>query len=321
MKKGYILIGWLCGMFFGLCGCFHESELVPTQTDQDWYVLEDSDDELDHLRYLIFEQYGVPVYYKDTIGSRTDGTDVYGNPVIYYEVLDPDYNLVRTENEYEIYRSRDREKLIEAVEFMKDEVLPLFCSRELLPRCFLLVDSVVHVARAAQYVTHEMNVYRSMMTSVVGKVWYLDEISGDDRKRFIAEIVAEEWAAYLVQFQVGKLKAFYTISESEVYSKSTTYEKSPMTGTNPAKGIPYKIFPEYGFLDYDHYNKYNEGTEYTTVDKRADVVDYVTEILLDDEEGFKTKYKSYKWVLQKYELMKGIVESVTAELKVTSDGK
>lgn len=316
MKMKNIIICCACGMLLCLFGCFHEAELSESNQDRDWYILEDSDDELDHLRYLVFEQYKVPIFYKDTIGSRVDGTDVYGNPVIYYEVLDPNYDLVSVNDEIEIKLAKNREQIMATVYFMKDEVLPMMSFTELLPRCFLLVESV-HVAcyNVSGDYRHEVNVYRSLMTSLVGKVDRLEEMSDEERKRFAVEIAAEEWASYLTQFRKEELSAFYSISESEVYSKSTTYSKYSSDSGPASASVPYKDYREYGFLDYDHWEAYREGNSYKTINKQYDVADYVAEVLLDDDEAFRAKYANYKWVLQKYELMKKIVEIVNVELK------
>lgn len=319
MKMKNIIIGCAYGMLLSLFGCFHEAELSESKQDRDWYILEDSDDKLDHLRYLVFEQYGVPIFYNDTIGSRTDGTDVYGNPVIYYEILDPSYDLVSVNDEIEIKLATNREQIMAAVCFMRDEVLPMLNSTGLLPRCFLLVDSV-HAAcfSSSGAYRHEVNVCRSLMASLVGRVDRLEEMSDEAKKRFAVEIAAEEWASYLTQFKKEELSPFYSISETEVYSKSTTYSKYS-SNTGPATlSVPYKDYREYGFLDYSHWEAYQEGSSYKTVNKQYDVADYVAEVLLDDDEAFEEKYKNHKWVLQKYELMKGIVKTVKAELKVNN---
>ncbi|MBS7196696.1 MAG: hypothetical protein KH111_01100 [Bacteroidales bacterium] len=316
MKMKNIIIGCACGMLLSLVGCFHETELSESKQDRNWYILEDSDDELDHLRYLVFEQYKVPIFYKDTIGSRVDGKDVYGDPVVYYEVLDPNYDLVSVNDEIEIELAEKREQIITAVYFMKDEVLPMLNFTELLPRCFLLVESV-HAAcySVSGNYRHEVNTYRSLMASLVGKVDRLERMSDEERKRFAVEIAAEEWASYLTQFKKEELLPFYTISESEVYSKSTAYSKYSSNSGPASTSIPYKDYREYGFLDYDHWEAYKEGDTYKTLNKQYDVADYVAEVLLDDDEAFEAKYAKYKWVLQKYELMKEIVETVKSELK------
>ncbi len=313
MERKIVLLLGMLGMLFGLNSCFHEADLTVSREDEDWYVLENSEDELDHLRYLIYEEYGVPVYYNDTIGSRIAGTDIDGNPVIYYEVLNPNYNLTNTVNDVELSFCENRDRLIAAMNFMRDEVLPLFCTKDLLPRCFLLVDTV-YVACSSESLRYEDYVYRSMMTTVIGYVDRLEEMSAQERERMIKRIVAEEWGVYLTEYEESRLQSFYTISEVEVYSRSTTYEMNPSSYGSGVYIIPYKEWGEYGFLDYDHWKSYSEGSSYFTPDKLHDVVDYVTEVLIGDDAAFEAQWGDYDWVLQKYEIMKGIVEEVTADL-------
>lgn len=69
---------------------------------------------------------------------------------------------------------------------------------------------------------------------------------------------------------------------------------------------------------------YNKEAQYsasskrvTTVGERADVVDYVTEVLMEDDEAFETEYGSYEYVMKKYELMKTAMENLKAALKIT----
>ena len=312
MRKNLLL--WIMtGILLSLNGCFHEADLTASHEEQNWYVLEDSDDALKHLQYLIYESFGVPVYYSDTIGSKETGKDVYGNPVIYYEILDPNYDLVNTDNEIEITLSTNRNDLNSMMNFMKDEVLPQFCSKELLPRCFLLVDSCF-LACESESTRHEDYVYRSMMTSVVGYVNRLNTLTEEERERFIKRIVAEEWGIYLTEREKDRLTSFYVISETEVYSKSSTYGRNSTSSGSGTLVIPYKEWQEYGFLDYNHWYSYSEGKSYYTPNKLQDVVDYATEVLLGNDEAFKTQYADYDWVLQKYDIMKRIIEEVTADL-------
>ncbi|MFR7877878.1 MAG: hypothetical protein ACLU4J_16620, partial [Butyricimonas paravirosa] len=73
---------------------------------------------------------------------------------------------------------------------------------------------------------------------------------------------------------------------------------------------------EYGFLSYNKEAQYSVSSKrVTTVGERADVVDYVTEVLMEDDEAFETEYGSYEYVMKKYELMKTAMENLKAALK------
>ena len=63
--------------------CSDDDDLKPSNLERNWFVLEDSDDPVDHLRYLFYEKTGIPVFYNDTIGV-TERTDVFGNSYLDY---------------------------------------------------------------------------------------------------------------------------------------------------------------------------------------------------------------------------------------------
>ena len=56
--------GLIC-CFFSFCwACTDDSEDVnSTDLDIDWFVVEDSENPIDHLIYTVYEKYGVPIYF------------------------------------------------------------------------------------------------------------------------------------------------------------------------------------------------------------------------------------------------------------------
>ena len=58
-KLIYIIGLWGC---LSLFGCGDDDNLSPSDLDGDWYVLTDSEDPLDHLRYTVFQTYGAVSY-------------------------------------------------------------------------------------------------------------------------------------------------------------------------------------------------------------------------------------------------------------------
>lgn len=302
-KLLYIIGLWAC---LSLAGCSDEENFSPSNLDGDWYVLTDSDDALDHLRYTVYETYGVPIFYNDTIGRQERGTDNVGEPIVYYEVLNPNYSI-ESSTEYAQYElSYDRETITAGVEFIRDEVFPRLISSTLYPRSFLLVKTLTLNATSSSYL-HQENAYRGMMTSCVGDVEEIAGMSEDELKRMACKIAAEEYATYLTDNYSSSLEAFYNVSRAEVtsvnlYSLSLTSSSTPPYVDN---------LEEYGFLSYSKESQYKpESKRVTTIDERTDVVDYVTEVLMEDDEAFEAQYSSYEYVMKKYELMKTAMESL-----------
>ena len=69
--------------------CSKESTLESRINLDELYVIQDDpDDPVKHRIYEIYETYGIPVYFNDTIGRIFLKSDVHGPPVYQYENLD-----------------------------------------------------------------------------------------------------------------------------------------------------------------------------------------------------------------------------------------
>ena len=83
----------------------------------------------------------------------------------------------------------------------------------------------------------------------------------------------------------GLVEEFLNVSRTEIlgmnlYSQSlTAYSDIPFV----------EHLEEYGFLSYDEGQNHN-ASRVTTINERADVADYVTEVLLGDDEAFERQY-------------------------------
>ena len=151
MKTKILYLGYIVMMG----GCYHESELKQSYFDENWYVLQDSDDPLDHQRYLIYKETGIPIFYNDTIGSQNRGVDAFGDPVIYHEVLHPDYTITSMFRVSTYELSDQREDLLIGVRFIQDRIIPELISPLMYPRCFLLVNKLTMFLRMRQIVFKE----------------------------------------------------------------------------------------------------------------------------------------------------------------------
>ena len=296
-----VLLAWACS---------NDDDLSPSLLDENWYVLTDSEDPLDHLRYELFETYGIPVFYNDTIGEQERGVDNVGEPIIYYEVLNPNYSIESSTEYAQYVLSCDREAITDGVEFIRDYVLPKLASNRLYPRSYLLVDTLTLNATGSY--PYEAGVYRGMMTTCVGNIEMLLGMSAGELERLACEIAAEEYATYLTENASSLLETFYNVSRSEInglnlYSQSLTAFSE----------VPYvENLEEYGFLSYEKGAQYNpSSSRVTTINERADVADYVTEVLLEDDETFEAMYGSYEYVMRKYRLMKTVLEDLNVLLQ------
>lgn len=309
-KLLYIIGLWGC---LSLMSCGDDDHLSPSDLDGDWYVLTDSEDPLDHLRYTVYETYGIPIFYNDTIGRQDRGVDNAGVPIIYYEILNPNYSI-ESSTEYAQYELSDNPEAITAgVEFIRDEIFPRLVSPKLYPRSFLLVKTLtLNAASTTASYRHEESTYRGMMTSCVSQVEEIAGMTDAEIKRMACRVAAEEYTTYLMENASSLLEAFLNVCRAEVTSVNL-YALSLTTSSTP----PYVAnLEEYGFLSYDKETTYNPSrSQVKTVGERADVLDYVTEILTDDDDTFEAKYGSYEYVMKKYELMKTVMERLKTVLE------
>lgn len=308
MKKKISIIGYISALFF-IGSCADEDSLTPSLYDANWYVVEDSSDPLDHLRYTVFQATTVPIYYNDTIGRQDRGMDAFGNPTVYYEVLDPSYTINNSKATVSYVLSADRVALTAGVEFLRDRVLPNLLDPVIHPRSYLLVNTLTNVYGTVSR-HYKINVYRGMMTTVVGNVNTIPTMNETSLHCFASEILAEEYISYLLEKHYDLLRSFFSVAWSEVYPGVNVYGKETTASTTP----PYKPIGEYGFLDFDH-GAASSSVRCTLPSDRADAVDFMTEVLIGDHEAFETKHAAYPFVLKKYGLMKEVLTNLHNVLK------
>lgn len=304
----------LCCFAYSLSSCKKEDALEPSYLDKDWYTLEDSDDPIDHLRYEIYAEFGVPVFYNDTIGSRYEGIGIDGLDIIYYEVLDPNYTL-GTYNDTATGSYSDNDEEIETgLKFVRDYVFPRL-DTYLYPRCFLLADTIM-VSRSTSSYLHEENVYRGMMVTLIGMIDRISAMSEDEKYALASSVLADQWATLLMSEHYSSLDFFFNVSSEEVDSDGSVYYSESREGYTSSYYLTWKAIEEYGFIEANPDGEFIEDTDsntnarYLTPDMRGDLVDYLFALINEKESDFLEKYADYEYVLRKYELLKGVLEDI-----------
>ena len=87
--KIYLLI-IITGFLLGSCSD-DSKRLSPSYQDINWFEIEDSKDEIDHLRYCIYEKTMISIYYNNKLGEQERGEDAFGDKIIHEEFLLPEY--------------------------------------------------------------------------------------------------------------------------------------------------------------------------------------------------------------------------------------
>ena len=305
MKTKILFLVYMCGILF-FSGCYHESDLKPTHFDRNWYEIQDSENQLDHMRYLVYKESGISIFYNDTIGSVNRGVDAFGEPVIYYEVLHPDYTILSMVRKTTYELSGQQDDLMEGVKLIQDRVIPELISPVLYPRCFLLVKKLT-LSNQASYVA---DCFQGMMTTIVSHVEELEGMSESELQRLAMQVVGEQVGGYLVDSCYAELEPFYNVARKEINPSGTMYGFTLTPASTPKLGP----VEEFGFLSFDR-GMFNNAMRFTTVSEKRDVMDYVTEVYMNDDAAFKEKYKNYPYVLRKFDLMKKVVADMKARLK------
>ena len=79
---------FLCSVL-ALAACSSEDPITPRLTyGNDFVITDQPNDSIQHTRYLIYKDFGVPVYFNDTIAKHTEGIGVDGKPRTTYETVD-----------------------------------------------------------------------------------------------------------------------------------------------------------------------------------------------------------------------------------------
>ncbi|MCD8185797.1 MAG: hypothetical protein LUD68_04870 [Rikenellaceae bacterium] len=323
MKK---IIACMTASVLLFTACQKEGKLQPSGLDRDWFSLEDSSDPVEHLRYEIFAATGVPVFSNDTLGSINLGTDRFGQPWVYYEVLKPDYWLtsaVTADNLVTSYElSYDREAIRQGLEFFRDRIFPAL-PEIIYPRSFLMTGRLYRYGTGE--FQREFPAMRGWQTTVTG---YLDEIAGmTDRQLdyLTAQILAVQYASYVMANFDEAMQEFYekTYFFSINGANYLTIYGARVAEDNTTGHLPYQHYHLYGVLSWDFSQPASfveDGTaNWHGPSIEQDVTDYLTEVLFygEDAEAFAEVWpgEEYALIREKYDRMLEVFQQVQASFE------
>lgn len=142
----YILFGLLT---FCLASCGKEDALENKIDFTSPYVLtDDPSDAIQHHRYTIYEKYGIPVFFNDTVSSTITGKNYDGTPIYRYETLDFNWSF-SSHNKNKVYYKfeyvndqAEQEKALEFVEaFLEKASKPMRPFSIFLPATLTITSS------------------------------------------------------------------------------------------------------------------------------------------------------------------------------------
>ena len=312
MKYIYVIIF----LGFTAINCSDEDgRLSPSGKDIAWFVVKDSDDEVEHLRYSIYEKTGITVCYTTKLGEQDRGEDVFGDKIIHEEFLSPEYWITKADN-ISYTCSMNREYIKNSLLFIQDRIIPSLPSG-VYPRCILLVEDLYERKGKDRWMR---DVYLGSMALVVSNVGKLHEMTGVDRKAFELDICTCLWFKHILANYVSTLVNFYDISKNIVVFQEDNlnreiYDRWVSEQSNFSDRVPYKThWNGYGFLQCNPERTTSEG--YITPTKEQDVRSFIRAVLEYDDDEFTRKYEGKEGealLIGKYRLIKDIIEKVKAK--------
>ena len=316
MKKIFYIAAIICASFFSSCDN-NEDDVIATNQDENWWVNKDNPNSvLDHTIFQVYEQYKVPIFYNDTIGSQDRGTDVFGRPNIYYEVIKLNYMITGNINaaDQAVYAlSYDEGDIMEGVKLLRDYVLPNFPDFIDTPRSYLLGDTLHLGMNINGRLPYIGSAFAGITTVAVGKLSEIGNMGEDDKKMLAGEILNAQVGTYIYQtYDKTDLKPFYRVLQDDVNKYFSHGQKVDINNTSSFNPM-YKPCIEYGFLNPAPDREIIEDELYYFPTYVQDVNDYVALYLGFTEAQVQEKYADYPHVLKKYGIMKEIIGKMRAE--------
>lgn len=309
--KTKIIFGLLTCLMFG--GCAKDDDVIPSYKDQDWFRIEDDpNDALTHLRYTIYMEEGVPIFYNDTLGSEIRYNKA-GEAYTYYEILKLGYAITGASSALKYALADDLTDVMAMTELM-DKYLFDYLPKGKRPLSYLLVDSAILKTGSQGGYTVYDDYYKAMTSTCVGNIEKVKEMTENEKKSFAAELAGLEFVDDVVSAAelTGDLVAAYDSLSLKVKLDLTTY--APIQVGNSGYGAVIsgnrsRQLPESELFGLIHY-RHAEGYSLFIPTKEQDKAAYIGMILSLTDEEIREKYKDYPVVLEKYGLIRKMLVRV-----------
>lgn len=343
----------MCAVATVLFSC-GEDALKPEIDFSSPYVMKDDpSDPIQHRCYEVYKQYGVSVFFTDTITKEYIGEDHFGKPLYKSETLDLNWDFTSNSSKgskYVFDYLKDAEQKTNAMRFVDIHLSRV--SKSMRPFTILLTDSIHRVKGTEttdyQYVSNfrvlAMAKLRdmtdrqldSLSLAIISKT-VIDKVKLNSSltARFYA--VSDKGGYYGKEWQeIGSTLKYFTEAKwknaklaPNVIWNEGAYEascaKNPYSVFNPNRGWTEEAFNtarteitaeagKYGFICGDCYLDGAMG-HLNTPSKDDDIQFFVTKMLDLGAAKFKERYGKSTLVMKKYDILaKYITETLQVEL-------
>lgn len=298
-------------LLFLLSGCNKsEDDLKPSRSFTSWIDIKDEPGELNQLRYKLYTDHGVAIFFNDTIGSEIRGNDAYGNPIIYYELLRPGYNITSVDEDVIFGYSTDEASMIDAVRFMTEFVVPRLSKDERYrPYTYFFCDTVyIYRSRGIP-----LYLDKAAKTTTVGGVKELSLKSDIERRLWGGRVLANAVVSKFLEVYELELDDFYNITnEGET---SSPYGKNFRNGAGSF--IPesrYPVLYGLGFVDCGIVYLYSTYANIYNPTAPEDVEDYLAICYGLTTDDVTAKFGTYDKVMRKYAVISELFTRFKSEI-------
>lgn len=339
--KGYIFMAF--GLLLCATSCNDHEDALENKIDfSSPYVVEDDpSDPIQHHRYLIFEEYGVPVFFNDTISETYIGVGYDGKPIYRYETLDlnwgfSSHNKNNVTYIYDYITSPESQEL--SLQFV-DEFLKE-ASRPMRPFSIFLTSSLrIHSATGTQI----PEFHTGFRTLVIPNVQEVPKEDIPDFTQMILQSMVKDRVMnneavssafgdisgkdnYYGKDWVADLKCQWGVEHKGVYwDPSKLYNRgienqyiAEYYGTNVStreefraeRDLIMRQIGKYGFICGNYSNSL--GHLLSPKNVKEDLEFYIDQMLALGSEAFVERYCSNPLVMDKYQILADYINDVLA---------
>lgn len=308
MRTRILLAGLACLLLFA---CSKEDDLTPTPITN-WYAIEYEEgmDAVDQKIYDLYEDYGIGIFYNDTLGSEDRGRrDSAGNVVLYYEVVNWSYNMT-TGTSYTFNHTPVDVSTWES----KSRMLPLLDFLEGLLGFVQSADvniPFIMIAENMRQGTQSWNVSDKLVCrgfNFLGvALGSFDENDAEMRESYRSEFISQTCAAKIEDMT----EVFYAITENAFVQ---AIGEDDVWGTWYS-GSSSSLFPEYATFSnyYELLTHYDDSIAVLTAQREALQAQIDAGTLTEESEEWITCLEN----IEELEYVKGMEETVITQYAAT----
>ncbi len=310
-----------------LFACGKENDLDSQIRFDDLYSIQDDPNNLvQHEIYNIYKDYGVPVYFNDTVGKVFLKTDVNGQPVYQIEKLDLAWKYDSYEKiNYRFQYITDSKRQLEVIGLIKNYLE--LADRVLYPFCFFISENV----ESENLDNDEISIISDPYLVGFRTVTIVMNNWKEGKEQAVLADLKRSMIVQKIQNYSQDLVDFKQVSDANWYGQKWWHELADFVPQNYDCNV---LDPDYeGDLTGDDLEAkraeardiagrfgfvmgavFGDGL-FTPWDTKEDLKYFVKVILATPEATFREQWGSYPLVMEKYEILyKIITEKLGVEL-------